>query len=130
MAHSHDQTGLRWFPGQTDVPLEEVIQECPNDGDGAKLSNRGPGGADPSADYVGTELKLQTEEKPYAKFDPGGPAGARYFASCHDRSKRENQRFDCAEGYEQGPGSVETERDASGDLIEDGPHITERYEQR
>src|SRR5262245_62876236 len=56
--------------GALDVLLEEVVQERPDDGDGAEHPDVLPRGRDDAVDDVRRELELEPEQQPHAEPAP------------------------------------------------------------
>src|SRR5262245_14884708 len=56
--------------GGLEILLEEVVEKCSNDRDGAELAEVTPGRRDDAANDVGCQLELETEQQPHPEALP------------------------------------------------------------
>src|SRR5262245_42877015 len=104
-----------------DVPLQEVIQEGPNDRDSGQLPGLLPGRRDRRSHDVGRQHELQTEDQPHAETMPDLlPPSVRPEARRTDQTE---QSFRRAVGDDQSRNHFNAERDMAGKAFEQFLHM-------
>src|SRR5262245_58953454 len=110
-----------WFGVLLDVPLQEVVQESPDDRDCGQLAGLLPGRRDRRSHDVGRQHELQAEDQPHAETAPYLlPPPMRPEPR---RTYQTDQGFRSAVGDDQSRNHFYAERYMAGEAFEQFLHI-------